>query len=357
MTNKSLKSAYNNKNKHVADNVNITPAINIPIIGNAEDKARVTSLINRLYKSEMGKEMLEEAKNAGYKIVLEASEAYGECIKDLSIIKLNKHLNNDLLVSILSHELAHAGQFARGFDEDIGVECFKDETLKLRTLEADADAKSVLALWQLSTKGDTGPLKEKYQDDKHIIKPFLKKIKKNGKDKNNVAEAMFCSFNAWFTKPQIKQVYENIYLSFYKHLAKNGQDQYTLHNQNIDFNEHISKLCLTKTVGKSYFQGNPSEVLKAPIYTDLSKASSDYIDSFFANREDKYGIEPDKSIGEVVIRNNDYSKLELFSLEKEHIDVIDNQVERMKKLEVIQKRVNNHKNALTKAFNKNHNSR
>lgn len=149
-----VKQEYDPKANPVIDNIDLT-------ICSDEERPRMVALINRLAKSEAGKETLEIAVKAGYRFgFLDASSGdAGTCFGTLHAIGLNPVVPDDKLISTLCHESRHAGQKDRmKYIPDRDLLDVASGVRRARAEEADAQAYAVVACKQLEMKGDKVPL-------------------------------------------------------------------------------------------------------------------------------------------------------------------------------------------------------
>ena len=144
-----VKKEYDPQAEPVIDNIDLT-------ICTDEERPRMVALINRLAKSEAGKETLEIAAKAGYKFgFLDASSGdAGTCFGSLHAVGLNPVVSDDKLISTLCHESRHAGQKNRM--KDIPDRDLLDVASGVRRARAEeADAQS-LCRRRLQAVGNAG---------------------------------------------------------------------------------------------------------------------------------------------------------------------------------------------------------
>lgn len=145
---KKLQKAFeSSSNKQKVEKPNFKQNLDVPIkiiAESAKNKTGLTSIINRLAKSETGKETLETMAKAGYSIKYEFMfGANGGTSKSKKMVVLNPQFTEEQLVGVLAHEARHVGQFERGEldSEDISRPRnydIKSEIMKYRATEADA---------------------------------------------------------------------------------------------------------------------------------------------------------------------------------------------------------------------------
>ena len=127
-----------------------------------EEMPRMIHIVNRLAKSEAGRETLEIANKAGVKFgFLDAKTNCFGCYfgGDMKYIGLGPMASDDKLVSTLCHESRHAGQAERMKDIPDRDQLNVASIIRYsRAKEADAQAYAVKACKELEMQGDKGPL-------------------------------------------------------------------------------------------------------------------------------------------------------------------------------------------------------
>ena len=266
----------------------IVPGAQINCIG--ENKNRMISIMNRLTKSELGREALQTAAEKGFSF--EFSNAYSACgftDPGKKRVVLHSDFSDDKLVGTLCHECRHAGQFSRAPKEMLYRTDWDIQTTlrHTRAMEADAQAYAVAACEQLARQGDTGPKKEFSKNYPEITKGFEESLKKNGNEVNN--NVLTDAFKAWYDQPKLKEVYEKQYLV--KRMTDDagymmfGLKPSMTFSVSIPAEQTISSITVSKN--GNYFQDDPA-ILNGGKYMDVSESTMRKISGYFNVR--KYAL-------------------------------------------------------------------
>lgn len=216
MLNKSsLQEAFvsSNENKYDKD---AKLAVDVDIsLCTEEERPRMISIVNRLCKSEAGKETLEIAAKSGcqFGFLDAATNCFGCCFSGddgLNAIGLGPRASDDKLVSTLCHEARHCGQNVRMAEyperDKLDVASIIRQS---RAKEADAQAYALKACKELELQGDTAPLATFGKFYPPIYKAYEKAWAKEGEINNAfVAEV----FKGWYDQTGTKQNYEEGYI-------------------------------------------------------------------------------------------------------------------------------------------------
>ncbi len=266
-----------------------------------EEKPRMINIVNRLAKSEAGRETLEIAAKAGYKFGFldAATNCFGCCFGgNMKCIGLGPMASDDKLVSTLCHECRHAGQGVRmkGIpDRDhLNVASIIRAS---RAKEADAQAYALKACKELEMQGDKGPLATFAKFYPPIYAAYEKSFAKHGEMNNKVVADVF---KGWYDQTGTKQNYEEGYIIDPMHESldahKKGikyDDCYTF-EANVTSERVVEKIGWTKN-GNYLADENP-KFLDDEHFLSIGERTKEDAQAFFKLREEVIGIKPDKSV-------------------------------------------------------------
>ena len=136
------------------------PIVDIPVRGNAAARAKMTTVINEMCKSEAGRVILETAAENDYELKFDRQAAkegiygYADPVEEVCVLNPKNTLAQNIVT--LAHELRHAYQFTYEKLDDLSYsECdTRTMMLKTRTMEADAESYGCLVAWELKEQGN-----------------------------------------------------------------------------------------------------------------------------------------------------------------------------------------------------------
>lgn len=272
------------------------------IVGDKTVQKRITSMINQIVESETGRQTLEIASKAGYKLGMEfAFGCNGGCNKENKNIVLNPVSKDDVLVGVLIHECRHAGQFERGEydasdDRRPRNETIKTNVMRTRAVEADAQATAAQVLGEMMEKGNEQPLFAfcRQPDNRAIGKAFEYALYEDGALSNGHART--AAFLAWYDNEPVKAAYDEAYQVEMMQRREDRGDHKTDTYAVSQSAAHIVKdLCLNND-GSCYFSEDP-KVLESGHYVAVNKESAEKITALFSHvpsAKKHYENQPDK---------------------------------------------------------------
>ena len=257
------------------------------IVGDENTQRRITNMINQIAESETGRQTLEIASKAGYKLGMEfAFGCNGGCNKENKNIVLNPVSKDDVLVGVLIHECRHAGQFERGEydasdDKRPRNETIKTNVMRTRAVEADAQATAVQALGEMMEKGNEEPLFAfcRQPDNRAIGKAFEYAL--YGENALQNGQARTAAFLAWYENEPVKKAYDEAYqvemMTRREERGDNKTDTYAVSQSAAKI---VKDLCLNND-GSCYFTEDP-KVLESGHYVAVNKESAEKIGALIA---------------------------------------------------------------------------
>ncbi len=267
-----------------------------------DELPRMIHIVNRLAKSDAGRETLEIANKAGVKFgFLDAkTNCFGCFFGGVNYIGLGPMASDDKLVSTLCHESRHAGQSVRMADlpdrDKLNVASIVRYS---RAKEADAQAYAVKACKELEDQGDKGPLATFAKFYPPIYKSYEQAIAKEGVLNDTVVADVF---KGWYDQTGTKQNYEEGYIiepmhdAIEQNFAGNGKDDegtYTF-AENVDSKTVVEKVGWTKN--GNYLSAENPDFLDEPRFASVGERTKSDAQAFFEIRQRCAGIEPDKSV-------------------------------------------------------------
>lgn len=260
-----------------------------------EEMPRMIHIVNRLAKSEAGRETLEIANKAGVKFgFLDAkTNCFGCFFGGVNYIGLGPMASDDKLVSTLCHESRHAGQSVRMADLPDRDQLNVASIIRYsRAKEADAQAYAVKACKELEMQGDKGPLATFAKFYPPIYKSYENAIAKEGVLNDKVVADVF---KGWYDQTGTKQNYEEGYIIEPMHDAIKGNftRMYTF-AENVDSKTVVEKVGWTKN--GNYLSAENPDFLDEPRFASVGERTKSDAQAFFEIRQRCAGIEPDKSV-------------------------------------------------------------
>ena len=265
-----------------------------------EERPRMISIVNRLAKSEAGRETLEIAAKAGYKFgFLDAStNCFGCCFGGIKCIGLGPMASDDKLVSTLCHEARHAGQGVRMDNipdrDKLNVASIIRAS---RAKEADAQAYALKACKELEMQGDPGPLATFAKFYPPIYKAYETALaEQNGVMNDKVVAEVF---KGWYNQTGTKQSYEEGYIIEPMHDAieefnkGSREDVYTF-KYNVTSEQVVEKIGWTKN--GNYLAGEDPKFLDDEHYLSIGERTKKDAQDFFKIRQEKMHTRKDKSV-------------------------------------------------------------
>lgn len=260
-----------------------------------DELPRMIHIVNRLAKSDAGRETLEIANKAGVKFgFLDAkTNCFGCFFGGVNYIGLGPMASDDKLVSTLCHESRHAGQSVRMADlpdrDKLNVASIVRYS---RAKEADAQAYAVKACKELEDQGDKGPLATFAKFYPPIYKSYEQAIAKEGVLNDTVVADVF---KGWYDQTGTKQNYEEGYIIEPMHDAIKGNftRMYTF-AENVDSKTVVEKVGWTKN--GNYLSAENPDFLDEPRFASVGERTKSDAQAFFEIRQRCAGIDPDKSV-------------------------------------------------------------
>ena len=302
MTSSMLRQVLDEPKQKVSYNPNEKLTVDVDLsLCSDEEMPRMIHIVNRLAKSEAGRETLEIANKAGVKFgFLDAKTNCFGCYfgGDMKCIGLGPMASDDKLVSTLCHESRHAGQAERMADlPDRNRLNVASIVRYSRAKEADAQAYAVKACKELEMQGDTGPLATFAKFYPPIYKAYETAIAKEGVMNDKVVSDVF---KGWYDQTRTKQNYEEGYIIEPMHdaikqnfTAGKGKDVYTF-AENVGSKTVVEKIGWTKN--GNYLSAENPDFLDEPRFAAVGERTKTDAQAFFQIRKERAGIEPDKSV-------------------------------------------------------------
>ena len=257
------------------------------IVGDKSVQERITDMINQIVESETGRQTLEIASKAGYRLGMEfAFGCNGGCNKENKNIILNPVSKDDVLIGVLIHECRHAGQFERGEydasdDKRPRKETLKTNIMRTRAVEADAQATAAQALGEMMEKGNEEPLFAfcRQPDNRAIGKAFEYALYEDNALQNGHART--AAFLAWYDNEPVKKAYDEAYqIEMMQRREKRGdhkEDTYSVSQSAVQI---VKEICLNND-GSCYFSESP-KVLESGHYAAVDKILAKQISSLLS---------------------------------------------------------------------------
>lgn len=277
-----------------------------------EERPRMISIVNRLARSEAGKETLEIAAKAGYKFGFldAATNCFGCCFGGMNCIGLGPMASDDKLVSTLCHEARHAGQGVRmEFIPDRDQLNVASIIRASRAKEADAQAYAVKACKELEMQGDIGPLATFAKFYPPIYAAYEKALaEQNGVMNDKVVAG---TFKGWYDQTGTKQNYEEGYIIDPMHDAieqfnkGSTKDTYTF-EYNVTSSQVVQAVGWTKN--GNYLSDEDPNFLDQEHYLSIGERTKKDAQAFFDIREEKMGIEKDKSVASMPTHKDAFAR-------------------------------------------------
>lgn len=266
-----------------------------------EERPRMISIVNRLVKSDAGRETLEIAAKAGYKFGFldAATNCFGCCFGgDMKCIGLGPMASDDKLVSTLCHESRHAGQGVRMENipdrDELNVASIVRAS---RAKEADAQAYAVKACKELEMQGDVGPLATFAKFYPPIYAAYENALaEQNGVMNDKVVAG---TFKGWYDQTGTKQNYEEGYIIDPMHDAVEQfnkgttNDTYTF-EKSVTSEQVVDKIGWTKN--GNYLADEDPKFLDGERFFSIGERTKQDAQAFFEIRKEKMGIEIDNSV-------------------------------------------------------------
>lgn len=279
MTDKSIGQVFQKtaKTENISENLQVPEQVlKTPFVlrGSDAEKKELADLVNRIAKSDFGKEILEDASSQGYALRLEdlGGITMGTCrggvVKEI-VVSTRESL--DMSVVTLIHEARHAGQIGRGaidgYNEDYS---FKTQMPHKRLMEADAVAASIVVASDLAKKGDAVPLKQTSYNYENMLQSHKDALSMGKSEK----EAFTVCALAWYDNTSRKMAYEE------DHIMIPMREGYYAMNSRGSFKSYplqksVDTICTYK--GETYFS-EPLSVLKKPERIGVSSYTNGWVE-------------------------------------------------------------------------------
>ena len=266
---KMLKEAYA---PHAAGETAVEkPAVDLKMIGSAEDVATLTALVNSVAESSFGREILEDARALGYALRMDdlGRTTKGVCRSAKKEIVLSSRMPADALVLTLAHEARHAGQIGRGAVAGYIPSCSLSSLVPhKRLMEADAVTASIVVAEELLQTGDYMPVAMAHREYPEMTEAY-----ENAVDANlPQTEAMTRCALKWYDNTVRKMAYEEDHFitplkeGFY---AMNTTGGYT------DLNAEAGMAAVCSFKGGMYF--TDPDALKTPERAGMSSYTAEWV--------------------------------------------------------------------------------
>ena len=265
-----------------------------------EERPRMISIINRLAKTEAGRETLEVAAADGVKFgFLDAvTNCFGCSFGGINCIGLGPKASDDKLVSTLCHEARHAGQNVRMKDIPGRDKLNVESIIRIsRAKEADAQAYAVKACKELEMQGDPAPL----QAFAHFYPPIYAAYEKALAEQNGVMndQVVVGTFKGWYDQSGTKQNYEEGYIIDPMHDAieqfgKGTTDDVYTFEKSVASEEVFEKIGWTRK--GNYLASENPKFLDEERFISIGERTKKDAQDFFKIRKEMTGIEADSSI-------------------------------------------------------------
>lgn len=295
---RSARDAFRKKLTKMEEEANAPVKIDIPfeLIGTAEEKQHLAKIVNRISKSKLGKETLETAAKAGYVLYfVQSSGSRGACNNTQKMLSLNPTFSDDVLTGTLTHEARHAGQFLRGTVLDWGKASLKKQIMSTRAKEADAQSTACVTLYELKQKGDESAYNKFAETNPSIVEPFEKAV-------NEGENANMAAFKGWYDDKVIKIAYEDWQIRALQNFKEAKDFNEFSFDDNLSGKEIAEKICVDEN-SKSYFTDDP-KILEGGKFASVEPETMDFFKKFMKERKENHGLEPDKSMYKIPVKNN-----------------------------------------------------
>lgn len=277
------------------------PAVDFQMEGSAQERKRLSSMINRVAKaSPFGKTVLETAAKGGYTLAFATSgiSVAGSCCEKKKTILLNPFYSDSRLLTTLVHESRHAEQFIHGADSDFGKRTVKSELMYFRAMEADAEAAAAVSAYEMKENGD-GASWRKFRSESPDMAYSLSAVALNaGRTTDRMLAA---AFKGWYENKPIKDAYEESYIVETMDSAMKAKKEAEYPYDREETSSGIVNMVCRGENG-CYFKDNP-DVLEHPDRLDISASTASKAAHFFAVREMRTGMKPDTSFDKLPVRH------------------------------------------------------
>ena len=278
------------------------PEIDFQMEGSAQEKRRMTSLVNRIARSSpFGRSVLEKAAEGGYTLAFQARNGtiVGSCCEQKKAILLDPVYSDSRLISTLTHEARHAEQFVRGTDSEFGKRTVKSEIMLYRAMEADAQAAAAVTTMEMKGRGDGRPWQKLKKESPYITDPLRYAAEHISKPRatNGLLGA---AFKGWYDDVLIKEAYENSYIvATMDEIMKKKKEAENPYDQKVTSANIVNMIC--RGVDGCYLKNEP-EILENPKFLDISPSTLSKATHYFSVRKMRTGAEPDPSVDALPVR-------------------------------------------------------
>lgn len=280
------------------------PEVDFQISGSAQEKRRLVSLVNRVARSSpFGRSVLEKAAKGGYSLSFETRNGtvIGSCCEVKKAISLDPVYSDDRLISTLTHESRHAGQFINGADSEFGKRTVKSEIMYYRAMEADAQAVAAVTTLEMKGRGEGRPW-GKLKKDSSFVTDALKYAEEHIAEPRATNGLLSAAFKGWYDDVMIKEVYENSYIaSTMDEIMKNRKEAENPYDRRETSKNIVNMIC--DGVDGCYFKNEP-DILENKNFLDISSSTLSKAMHYFSVRKMRTGKDPDSSLDALPVRQS-----------------------------------------------------
>lgn len=280
------------------------PAVALSLKGTKYERLRLKNLIGAVAVSPTAKQILEDAKAAGYALALQsAKNCYGKCDAVNKILYLNPALPDEKLATTLVHEARHAHQHTRGTPDSVLQYDVATELKLRRATEADAQAAALQAALEIraATK-DSSVLNAFKKSDGNIVSAVAVPPLSASLEEVHANQSvnMQAAFKGWFKEKRIVDAYEENYLlKPLKYVcARMAKDPSVCGMAKMDKSmnsEAITEMVCVAANGRSYFEQTPDILDRTPEMCGMRDETRKTADLFFKARKILTGAPKDSS--------------------------------------------------------------
>lgn len=175
-------------------------------VGSKSHKKQIETIVAAMQQSRVGRALLKEAKDRGYRIGMRAGMpegVYGQCMESEKMVYLNPTKSRDCQVHALAHELTHALQ-----NGVIANNAYRPNVLSqlmiCTAVEAGANTMALLVCQELEQLGEKGPKRNLSTIHGTMVRIFDSEVKKAGGDLTDKAvrdDVLTKTFLGWYRQP------------------------------------------------------------------------------------------------------------------------------------------------------------
>ncbi len=283
---KKLAKAYNS----AVNNAKVEPIVALKINGIEKQINNGTKIINRIAQSELGLDILNQAKDKDCVISFGhiAGGLAGNFDPLKNIVMVSTAIDMDKRAGVALHETAHFVQSCNGaFAVKDATSSVKSQLIGTRILEADAVAKEAVMCFQLNEKGDSEPWNILKNELPEITTQIEQASNKYGRD--NTRMLLNAGFKAWFQDDFFKRSYEESTADFICRQIKNHEEAEGFNSKfftnDIPLETIVAQCCTYN--GEPYISPK-KEFIEKEEYLSVSAQTIARIDVALAERQQKY---------------------------------------------------------------------